>query len=149
MRAALSPKPMMTTTTIASHPRMMSMRGVRIGLAIAVAVSAWYGAVFLLQEEILGVLMFTGPGALFGLGAGWLGHVFCPERFTWSTGLRSAIAGCVLLPPLLAALIAFGAMVDPQLLSLLFALGAWAALGAGLLVAVVLRVGWGAARRRR
>jgi len=117
------------------------MREVRIVLAAAVAISAWYGAGILLRRDILGVLMFIGPGMLFGLGAGWLGHVFGRNRFTWGTGLRSAIAGGVLLPPLFGALVAFGGMVDPQLTYMLFVLGAWGALGAGVLLAVVVRLG--------
>src|SRR5688572_22861772 len=128
------------TATIVSH-RRASLREIRIVLATAFAIAAWYGAGILLRRDILGVLMFIGPGALFGLGVGWLGHMFGRDRFTWITGLKSAVAGAVLLPPLFAALVAFGGTVDPQLTYLLFVLGAWGALGAGVLLALVVRVG--------
>ena len=128
------------TATITSH-RRTNLREVRMILAAAVAISSWYGAGILLRKDILGVLMFIGPGVLFGLGAGWLGHLFGRDRFTWATGLRSAIAGGVLLPPLFGALVAFGGLVDPQLTYMLFVLGAWGALAAGVLLAFVMRLG--------
>lgn len=124
------------------------MRDIRILVGTAVAISAWYGAGMLVHEDLVGVLMFTGPGALFGLGVGWLGHLFARDRFTWHTGLRSMIAGVVLLPPLFAAVIAFGGLVNPQMTYMLFAFGAWIALGVGLLLAIARRVGSAAARSR-
>lgn len=119
----------------------MGKGAVRFFLGSAAAVVAWYGAVVVLREDILGVLMFTGPGALFGLGAGWLGYLFGRDRFTWRIGLRSAIAGSVFMPPLFGALVAFGGTVDPQLTYMLFVLGAWGALFGGLILAVVMRLG--------
>ena len=48
-------------------------------------------------------------------------------------GLRAALVSAVLLPPLLATLVALAGLQRPEQLLTLFVLGAWIALGVGLL----------------
>lgn len=110
-------------------------------VAAFAAALAWYFGAAMLADGVLDLLIFAGPGALFGVGTGWLAHLFDQRQFTWRVGLWSALLGGIVLPPLLAALVAVGGLAVPGVILFLFVVGAWGALGLGLVVALVRRFG--------
>src|SRR6476660_8294720 len=73
--------------------------------------SAALASIWLLSTEPWGLgayqlLMFTAPGALLGLGAGWMAHASAQRTWTWKSARRAAVLGAVTLPPVLAFIVA-------------------------------------------
>jgi hypothetical protein len=81
------------------------------------------------------LVFFAAPGALLGLGAGWMGYAARPGAWTWSRARNAAFTGAALLPPVLAFLIALDGNARPHALLAGFVRAAWIALGYGLVVA--------------
>jgi hypothetical protein len=112
-------------------------------LRVALLVSAFM-SVWLVSSEPWGLgvfqlVVFTAPGALLGLGAGWMAHASAPATWDWRRARRAALLGAVALPPALAFLIAVEGNARPQQLLVGFVYAAWIALAAGALVAVLRR----------
>src|SRR5690242_18965391 len=83
-----------------------------IGLAVLLAL-------WLLSSEPWGLgvfqlIVFMAPGALLGLGAGWMAHIGSQRSWTWAASRRSAIFGAGILPPFLAFLVALDGNDRPQ-----------------------------------
>ena len=121
----------------------MSPRGRHTALAL------WgppiIAAIWLLSTEPWGLgvfqlLMFTAPGALLGMGAGWMFHIGSRETWTWRAARRAALIGASTLPPVLAFLVAVDGNSHPQALLAGFVYAAWIALFAGGLAAIVQRL---------
>lgn len=113
------------------HGRTIS----RVVGAVAVAVS-WVAASLPLDGGVLDLLPFLGPGALLGLTVGWVSYAFDRRHFHWLTGLRTALAGLVILPPWLALLVALSGLTVASALTVLV-LGAWLAIVGGIGAAVI------------
>lgn len=106
-------------------------------IALALASSIW-----LLSSEPWGLgvyqlLMFTAPGALLGLGAGWAAHAFAQSAWTWRHAGRAALFGAVVLPPVLAFVVALDGNARPQRLLVGFVYAAWLALLGGAAIALL------------
>lgn len=104
-------------------------------------VSAALASVWLLSTEPWGLgayqlLMFTAPGALLGLGAGWMAHASVQRTWTWKSARRAAVFGAVTLPPVLAFVVALDGNARPQRLLVGFVYAAWVALIGGAAVAL-------------
>ena len=85
--------------------------------------------------DLLGLLVFVPPAAALGVFIRWLSCLFAPQGWTWHVTRRAAVISALLLPPPLAALVTIGGLQRPEHLLPLFVLGAWLALGVGLLAA--------------
>lgn len=110
-------------------------------IALAALWSIW-----LLSSEPWGLgvfqlLVFTAPGALLGLGAGWMAHATARSTWDWQSARKSALIGAATLPPLLAFLIAVDGTARPQQLLVGFVHVAWIALAGGAIVAAFRRPG--------
>jgi hypothetical protein len=81
--------------------------------------------------------MFMAPGALLGIGAAWAAHATTQSEWTWQTARRSAVIGAVVLPPLLALVVAIDGTARPQRLLVGFVYAAWVALIGGAGVALL------------
>lgn len=82
------------------------------------------------------LVVFTAPGALLGLGAGWMSCASAPETWTWSRARAWALGGAAVLPPFLAFLVALDGQARPHQLLAGFVRAAWLALCLGLAIAV-------------
>ena len=103
--------------------------------ALALSASVW-----LLSTEPWGLgvfqlVMFTAPGALLGLGATWMAHMFSRRSWTWQSARRGAVIGATTLPPLLAFLVALDGNARPPALLAGFVYAAWIALFGGAIAA--------------
>jgi hypothetical protein len=92
--------------------------------------------VWLLSTEPFGLgvvqlLAFTAPGALLGLGAGWMAHATRRSAWNWQSARTAALFGAGTLPPVLAFLIAIEGSARPQQLLVGFVHAAWLALAGG------------------
>jgi hypothetical protein len=85
--------------------------------------------------DVSALLVFTAPAAALGLFMRWASCLFTTSRWNWRMATDAAITGAMLLPPFLAALVTLSGMQRPEALLPLFVLGAWFALGGGLLIA--------------
>ena len=108
-------------------------------IVIGVLASVW-----LVSSEPWGLgveqlLMFTAPGALLGLGAGWAAHAADQRQWTWKASRRAAVIGAVTLPPVLAFVVAWDGNARPQRLLVGFIYAAWLALIGGGVTALVRR----------
>lgn len=113
-----------------------SIRGL---IALAALWSIW-----LLSSEPWGLgvfqlVVFTGPGALLGLGAGFTAHATARSTWDWQSARKSALVGAATLPPVLAFLIAIDGTARPQELLVGFVHAAWIALAGGAIVAALRR----------
>jgi hypothetical protein len=111
----------------------------------AVVISAGLLAIWLLSSEPWGLrayqlLAFTAPGALLGLGSGWMASAGHQSEWTWRAARKSAVLGAAVLPPFLAFFIAVNGNVQPQRLLAGFVYAAWIALFGGAAVAIVRRI---------
>jgi len=98
-------------------------------------------ALWLLSTEpwglgVLQLVVFTAPGALLGLGAGWMAHATARTAWTWQHSARSAARGATILPPILAFVVALDGNDRPPHLLEGFVRAAWLALAIGGAVAV-------------
>ena len=111
--------------------RLHWMRTAGLALALAVWVLAtepWGIAVYQL-------IVIVAPGALLGLGAGWMAYASAQHAWTWRAARTWVIAGAVLLPPVLAFLVAVDGNARPHRLLAGFVRAAWIAFALGLSVA--------------
>ena len=104
-------------------------------LVIAVAIVSWDVVIIPSGLDVSALLVFTAPAAALGLFMRWASCLFTTSRWNWRMATDAALTGAMLLPPFLAALVTLSGMQRPEALLPLFVLGAWLALGGGLLVA--------------
>lgn len=108
--------------------------------AVVVAGAIGIAALWFFASEPWGfaiweMLPFVAPGALLGLGAGWVSHAMKPDRWTWKSGRNSAVVGALVLPPIITvALVIVGARPERVLSSTVRA--AWLALLVGAVWAI-------------
>ena len=108
-------------------------------IAIAAAAGAWAFATVPWGVNLYELLVFTAPGAVLALGASWMGHATTRSTWTWKRASRAALAGAILVPPILAFLIALHGSGGPQTLVIGFVYLAWAALIGGGLIGLLPR----------
>ena len=106
-------------------------------LAVGIAAAMWLVAIVPSGIGVFELAVFTAPAAALGLFLRWASCLFAPRRWTWRVASQAALAGAMFLPPLLASLVTIAGLQRPQELLTLFVLGAWIALGFGLLAAVL------------
>lgn len=82
------------------------------------------------------LVVFAAPGAVLGLGGAWMAHASAPAKWTWRIGRNAALAGALLLPPILAFLVAVDGNARPHQLLAGFIRAAWLALTLGGVIAV-------------
>jgi hypothetical protein len=83
------------------------------------------------------LLMFAGPGLVLTMAASWSSRVFHRDEWTWATGLRTAMIGLLVTPPMIGFALAFLSAMNHDALLLIFILGAWLALAGGLFVGCI------------
>lgn len=127
-----------------THVTTRWIRWARWTTAIAAATIVWTTAILLSGFSFVQLLPFTGPGVVLALAARWASRVFDPEAWNMDDALRAALSGAMLFPPIVALFVAWTATLEPNTMAVLFILGAWFALAAGFIHAL-LRV---ALRRR-
>ena len=115
-------------------PRRYLLRTV---LALALGGSLWLISSEPWGLSIFQLIMFTAPGALLGMGAGWAAHATQPHAWNWSSARHSAAVGAIALPPVLAVILALDGSAAPQRLLVGFVYAAWVALFGGAVVALV------------
>lgn len=115
---------------------------------LAVACALWSISTTQSGYTYLELLVFAGPAMVLAVAATWAAAIFRRDAWAWTSALRAALLGAVVLPPAIAAGIAFFAAWNDNAVLLTFILGAWLALAGGLLVASV-RALWSDVRRRR
>ena len=121
-----------------SDIRRWSNGHVRFAIVIAVAgIAAWSAVIIPSGMQVGELIAFAAPAAVLALFTRWLTFAFAPHRWRWSSGVRAALVGIALLPPLLAAFVTLAGLQRPTQLLVLFVLGSWLALGIGLLVAAL------------
>jgi hypothetical protein len=123
----------------------------RSHLAIALWVSAlaatlWLAVLVPSGFGIQEMIAFVPPAAALAVFMRWVSFALSPSRWSWDDGMRAALVGAALLPPFLTLLVVLVGLERPPQLLVLFVIGAWIALGAGLLAAVV-RAAWATYRR--
>lgn len=115
---------------------MTTVRKAVLALAAAAALATWAAASAYLAGGPVDLVPFVVPGAIFGVWLGWLAHAFARPLYSWRRGLVAAVAGGLLLPPWLAALIVIAADYGSAQLVTVLAAGALLSLVAGLLLAI-------------
>lgn len=98
--------------------------------------AAFLLALWLLSSEpwglgVLQLVVFTAPGALLGLGAGFMAHATAKETWTWRHAATAAARGAVILPPMLAFVVALDGNDRPPHLLEGFVRAAWLAFAVG------------------
>ena len=83
------------------------------------------------------MVMFAGPGLVLTMAASWSSRIFHRDEWTWTTGLRTAMIGALVTPPLIGFGLAFLSAMNHEAVLLIFILGAWLALAGGIFVACV------------
>ena len=106
-------------------------------LVIVASMAMWLIVIIPSGIGIFALLVFTAPAAALGVFLRWASCLFTPWRWNWRMATNAAAASAMLLPPLLAALVAVSGLQRPEVLLPLFVLGAWVALAVGLLAAAV------------
>jgi hypothetical protein len=79
------------------------------------------------------LVAFTAPGAVLALSAQWARYLFRRDELTRKTMATAAATGAMILPPIIAFGIAVLSAVNRAAIVVIFVLGAWTALGGGLL----------------
>ncbi len=115
-----------------SRPRRVRLRHVLLGAA---SLGLWLVATEPWGMRAYQLLLFTAPGALLGLGASWMAYASIPHLYNWRIARNGAIAGALLLPPVLAFLVALDGNARPQRLLSGFIRAAWLALLGGMALA--------------
>jgi hypothetical protein len=103
--------------------------------ALAGVLALWWFAAEPWGLPAYQLIFFAAPGALLGLGGGWMAYASQPRSWTWTKARNAAMAGALLLPPVLAFLVALDANARPHSLLAGFVRAAWIAFGCGLAVA--------------
>jgi hypothetical protein len=83
------------------------------------------------------LFMFAGPGLVLTMAAAWSSRVFHRDEWTWATGVRTAMIGALVTPPLIGFGLAFLSAMNHDAVLVVFILGAWLALAGGVFVACV------------
>jgi len=109
----------------------------RRATVLTLAVALWSVTTSRSGYTLLELLVFVGPATVLAIGASWAAAAFRRDAWAWRRAARAAALGAILLPPALAAAIAFFSAWNDGAVLLTFILGAWFFLGAGLLVAAV------------
>ena len=120
---------------IASLKRRKVSRSWR--LMISASLVLWFVVIIPSGLDLASLLVFTAPAAALGIFLRWASCLFVPSRWNWHMAANAGIASAMLLPPLLAALVALAGLQRPEALLPLFVLGAWIALAVGLLAAAL------------
>ena len=81
--------------------------------------------------------MFAGPGLVLTMAASWSSRIFHRDEWTWAAGLRTAIIGALVSPPLIGFGLAFLSAMNHEAVLLVFIVGAWLAVAGGVFVACV------------
>ncbi|MEX2177230.1 MAG: hypothetical protein WD801_00875 [Gemmatimonadaceae bacterium] len=112
-----------------TRKRLQYVAGIAGGLAVWVlATEPWGIAVYQL-------VVFMAPGALLGLGAGWMAYASDQHAWSWRAARTAALIGAIALPPVLAFLVALDGNARPHRLLAGFIRAAWVAFAVGLAVA--------------
>ena len=127
------------------HHIRMWIGGVSI---IAVACVLWWVSTAKSGFNFVELLVFAGPAMVLAVAGNWAAAAFRRDTWNWTGAFRAALLGAILLPPVIAAGIAFFSAWNDNAVLLTFILGAWLALGAGVLVASA-RALWTDVRRSR
>ncbi|HEY7234774.1 MAG TPA: hypothetical protein VH539_11530 [Gemmatimonadaceae bacterium] len=106
-------------------------------LVFVASAAMWLIALVPSGLGVFDLVIFTAPAAAIGLFLRWASCIFAPARWNWHMATHAVIASAMLLPPLLAALVTVAGLQRPVDLLTLFVLGAWIALGVGLLAAAL------------
>lgn len=106
-------------------------------LLIVASLAMWFVVLIPSGLDVVSLLVFTAPAAALGIFLRWASCLFTPSRWNWRMAANAGIASAMLLPPLLAALVALAGLQRPEALLPLFVLGAWIALAVGLLAAAL------------
>lgn len=106
-------------------------------LMISAALALWFVVIIPSGLDLVSLFVFTAPAAALGIFLRWASCLFAPSRWSWQVAANAGIASAMLLPPLLAALVALAGLQRPEALLPLFVLGAWIALAVGLLAAAL------------
>ena len=115
-----------------------ALRG-RLGLSVStLGMALWLAVLLPTGVEIRELIAFVPPAAALAVFLRWLSFAFAPSRWTWATGLRAALTGGALLPPILAAWVSLAGSQRSSQLLVLFVLGGWVALGVGLLAGALI-----------
>ncbi|MFI5230255.1 MAG: hypothetical protein ACHQWU_14370 [Gemmatimonadales bacterium] len=104
---------------------------VRIAVALALAASVWLVSTEPWGLGVYQLFVFAAPGALLGIGAGWAAHGYSQAQWTWKDARLAAVIGAIILPPVLAFLVALDGNARPQRLLIGFVYAAWIALLGG------------------
>ena len=118
-----------------------SIKGTKVSrfwrLAIPVSAALWFVVIIPSGLDVLSLIVFTAPAAALGIFLRWASCLFTPSRWNWRMAASAGVMSAMLLPPLLAALVALAGLQRPEALLPLFVLGAWIALAVGLLAAAL------------
>ena len=106
-------------------------------LALSASLVLWVVVISPSGLDLLSLLVFTAPAAALGIFLRWASCLFTPSRWNWRMAANAGVASAMLLPPVLAALVALAGLQRPEALLPLFVLGAWIALAVGLLAAAL------------
>ena len=106
-------------------------------LALSASLVLWFVVIVPSGLDLLSLLVFTAPAAALGIFLRWASCLFTPARWNWRMAANAGVASAMLLPPVLAALVALAGLQRPEALLPLFVLGAWIALAVGLLAAAL------------
>jgi len=109
---------------------------VRAGFALAAILAFWLLTTGPAGLGVFQLIVFVAPGALLGLATGWMANASTQDRWTWAAGRRAAVRGALILPPILAALVALDGNDRPSRLLDGFVRAAWLALAVGVVVAL-------------
>lgn len=126
------PESVITKPHAFTRLRAVPLRHVVFGAA---AVGLWLVATEPWGMRAYQLTLFTAPGALLGLGASWMAYAATPHLYNWRIARNGAIAGALLLPPLLAFLVALDGNARPHRLLSGFIRAAWLSLLGGMAVA--------------
>jgi len=126
---------MSTQIGVATPQARMPRRRSRALIGVVAALAVWVAATEPWGIAVYQLLVFMAPGALLGLGAGWMAYASAQRAWTWRTARTAALLGAILLPPVLAFLIALDGNARPHQLLAGFIRAAWLAFAGGLAVA--------------
>lgn len=118
-------------------------------LAALFTIALWWFAEAQSGHTATELAMFAGPGIVLTMAASWSSHAFHRDEWTWAAGMRTALIGGLISPPLIGFAIAFLAAMNHEAVLLIFVLGAWLALAGGALVACIRALRDDVRKRRR
>lgn len=105
-------------------------------IGLGVIASVWFISTAPWGIGTYQLLMFSAPGAVLAMGAAWISHARTPDEWTWRRARHSAIIGAIVLPPVLALMVAVEGNARPERLLVGFVYSAWVAILGGAAVGV-------------